>query len=219
MSLLNLLLITALSIPTNTLVLKSGERIGVDGSVTIDDGRVLFRSGGALYTLPAVEVDLEATREIRTWSTPAQVETRAKLRVSGEERDRLLRELEENHSGTAAATGALTVTGASAPLEQQQTNEDEWSWRRQARARDEGVRRAREELELLENRADSLKARIITLLSLGFQPNQFTYDTAQLVVTQEQIPRAELELQRARREHDQFRDDARRQGVTPGWLR
>ena len=41
----------------------------------------------------------------------------------------------------------------------------------------------------------------------------------ELVQTQEQIPRAELELHRAQREHDQFRDDARRQGVTPGWLR
>jgi len=218
MSLLNLLLITALSIPTNTLVLKSGERIGVDGGVTIDDGRVLFRSGGALYTLPAIEVDLDATRETRTSQAPAQVETRAKLRVSREERDRLLRELEENHSGTAAPTGELTITGAHAPMEQQ-ANEDEWSWRRQARAQDEGVRRAREELQLLQNRTESLKAHIITLLSLGFQPNQFTYDTAQLVQTQEQIPRAELELQRAQREHDQFRDDARRQGVTPGWLR
>ena len=37
--------------------------------------------------------------------------------------------------------------------------------------------------------------------------------------TLEAIPSAQLEVQRAEREYDQFRDEARRRGVIPGWLR
>jgi len=38
-------------------------------------------------------------------------------------------------------------------------------------------------------------------------------------VTLDQIPAAELEVTRAERANAQFRDDARKQGILPGWLR
>jgi len=214
----HILLITALSIPTNTLVLRSGERIDVDGSVRQEDARILFRSAGALYSVPADEVDLDATRAA---GVPAIVSTgtRARLRVSSEVKDRLLRELEQNHSGTAAPANAMDVPPGPTKSERQQATDDEWSWRRQSRAYEENVRRAQENLDLLTDKAAALRAHIAGLLSLGYKPSQFSYDTTQLAYTIDAIPQAGLEVQRAQRLFDQFRDDARRQGVTPGWTR
>ena len=214
----SILLITALSIPTNTLVLRSGEHIAVDGNVRVDAGRVLFRSGGALYSIPSSEVDVEATREAGN-PIPIPAESRGKLRVSAEEKEKLLRDLEQNHSGTAAPSNALDVRPAASPAERVQMSEDEWSWRRTARSYEEAVHRAQEELDLLNDRAAQLRAHITGLLALGYKPNQFSYDTTQLAYTLDQIPRAQLEVQRAQRAYDQFRDDARRQAVTPGWIR
>jgi len=217
-ALANILLITALSIPTNTLVLRSGHRINVDGSARLESRRVLFRSGGALYSIPEDEVDVDATRAA---GTPAaiQAEGRGKLKVTAEEKQRLLKELEQNHSGTAAPANALEVPPGPTPAERQQATEDEWAWKRQSRAYEEGVRRAQEELDLLAYKAAALKAHIAGLLSLGHKPDEFTYDTTVLAYTLEQIPRAALEVERAQRAYDQFRDDARRQGVQPGALR
>jgi hypothetical protein len=213
-----LLLITALVIPTKTLVLRTGDRIAVD-SVKIEGAQVTFRSGGALFTIPTIEVDLDASRAGEVPVTPVRAEVRGKLRVSPEERDRLLRELEENHSGTPTPQRALDVLPYPSVYEQQQMASDEWSWRHQARSYEEDVRRRQEDLDLLQTRAEALKAHIAGLLSLGYKPNQFTYDTTQLARTVEQIPQAQLEVDRAQRSYDQFRDDARKQGVTPGWLR
>src|SRR5258708_39698685 len=59
------LLATILTIPTQILVLKSGARLAVDKpGVSEQDGRVLFRSGGALYSLAAGADDFEATRPV-----------------------------------------------------------------------------------------------------------------------------------------------------------
>src|ERR1700716_672374 len=114
----SILLITALSIPTTTLVLRTGERIGVDGTVRVDGGQVLFRSGGSLYSIPAAEVDLEASRATET-PAPVRVEAGPKLRVSPEERERLLRDLEQNHSGTAASPHNVAVLPGPSGIERQ----------------------------------------------------------------------------------------------------
>jgi hypothetical protein len=218
-ALYSLLLVTALSIPTNTLVLRTGERITIEPPLRIDGPTVFFRSAGALYTIPADEVDIEASR-VEENPVRIQAETRGiKLRVSAAERDRLLRELEENHNGTAAPMRAVNVLPSPTPSERAMMSEDEWAWRHQARSHEEEILRAQEDLGLLQNKAEALKAHIAGLLSLGYKPNQFTYDSSQLAYTLEQIPHAELEVQRSQRGYDQFRDDARKQGVTPGWLR
>jgi len=216
-TLATLLLVTALTIPTPSLVLRSGVRIDVDGSVQQEDGRVVFRHAGVLYSLPAAEVDFDATRAAGANVTVVRAEEKGKLKVSREERDRLLRDLEQNHNGTVAPSNGLDVFPASP--EAKTNSEDEWAWRREARGYEESVRRAKENLQLLYDRVDSLKQRIFTLSSLGYKPAQFTYETSQLQQTYDVIPQAELEVQRAQRALDQFRDDARRLGVMPGWLR
>lgn len=200
----------------SVLVLRSGERIDVEGTVREQDGRVVFRiPKGALYSLPLDEVDAEATRaaaEAKPEAGPVQ----KKLRVSSEERDRLLRQLEQNHSGQPAPRQRILEE---MPPEIPQQTQSEWEWRRQARAYEESIRQSRENLQMLVDRAERLQGEIRGLLSLGFRPNQFSYQTTMLQSTLEQIPYAELSVTRAQRAYDQFREDARRQGVMPGWLR
>jgi hypothetical protein len=215
---LALLLLTALTIPTPTLVLRDGARIDVDGSIRQDEGRVVFRHAGVLYSLPAGEVDFEATRAAAANITVVRGDDRMKLKVSREERDRLLRDLEQNHNGTASTTAeGLNVFPASP--EAATNSQDEWAWRRESRSYEEAVRRAKEDLQMLYDRVDALKQRIFTLSSLGYRPGQFTYESSQLQQAYDLIPRAQLEVERAQRALDQFRDDARRLGVLPGWLR
>jgi hypothetical protein len=214
-----LLLITALSIPTPQLVLRDGARIDVDGTVKIDNGQVVFRVGGTLYSVPIDEVDLAATRAISTSANLAKSAERTRLRVTDAERTRLLRELEQNHVGKPAPAEAFRIPPGPTAEQREQATDDEWTWRRQARSYEEGIRRAQENVDLLQDRADRLRAHIASLLSLGYKPNQFSYETTQLAYTLEAIPSAQLEVERASRAYDQFRDEARRRGVMPGWLR
>jgi hypothetical protein len=216
-ALLLLLLATALTFPTPALLLRDGNRIEVDGNVRVEDGRVIFRSGGALYSIPENEVDLTATRAAAAVPV-VKAETTQRLKVSEAERNRLLRELEENHAGTPT-TAKLPPLPPYVPEREQLGSPEEWSWRRDAQAYEEAIRRAREDLDLLRSKAEQLRAHISGLISLGYKARQFTYDSTQLQYTLEQIPRAELELQRAERAYAQFRENARRQGILPGWLR
>jgi len=202
---------------TSTLVLQSGHRIVADGPVKEERGRLTFRVAGVLYSLPAEEVArVETAGEDDESDTPVK-----RLRVSEAERKRLLEELANNHSGTVpprpASLEAPPPSPSAAQLRAQRREESEW--RREARAHEETIRRASEELELLETKVAELRWKIQGLVSLGYRPHQFTYDTTQLVQTEEQLPYARLEVERARRAYEQFREDARREGVMPGWLR
>jgi len=218
-----LLLLTVAS----TLVLRSGDRIAVEGPVREEKGVVTFRSAGVLYSMPASEIErIEPVQPApETPSKAAELEgpktLPKKLALSEEEKKRRLKELEQNHAGKPAPP--------TTPIEQQyppptrgeveQQKRDEWDWRREARSYEEAVRRAQEELYLLESRVAELQDQINALFALGYKPRQFTYQTTQLVKTREQIPYARLEVERAQRALEQFRDDARRQGIMPGWLR
>ena len=208
----------ALLILASTLVLRSGERIAIEGPVTEKNGVVVFRSGGALYSMPASVVDEVATKAANDTGGDAPKPPR-RLKVSVAERERLLRDLERNHDGGApiafkSPDGPPAREPSSTPADP-----EEWNWRQRARAYEESVRQSRENLDLLVNRADQLRAEIRGLVSLGWKPQSFTYETTQLAYTEEAIPGAELTVQRAQRAFDQFRDDARRMGVMPGWLR
>lgn len=216
MNALLILLITALSIPTPALIFRNGDRVDVDGNVRVDEGRVIFRSGGALYSVPEAEVDLAATRAAAAIPV-VKAETPMRLKVSEAERTRLLRELEENHNGTPSM--ATLPHFAQLSEREQLANPEEWSWRRDAQAYEESIRRAHEELDLLRTTAEQLRAHIAGLISLGYKPQQFTYDSTQLASALDQIPRAELEVARAERAYAQFRENARKQGILPGWLR
>lgn len=217
-ALAHLLLVTALSIPTTTLVFRSGERVNVDGSVQLDRGRITFRTANGLYSVPETEVDLEATRAAARLPAVVKADTTSRLKVSEAERTRLLRELEQNHSGKASTAPPPPIV-VETPAAAEQPSTDEWSWRRQAQAHEETIRRAREDLEMLTTKAEQLKAHISGLISLGYKPSQFTYDSTALQYAIDAIPGAELEVARAERAYAQFRENARKMGITPGWLR
>ncbi|MBV9497707.1 MAG: hypothetical protein JOZ54_25960 [Acidobacteria bacterium] len=223
------LLAAALVLPPNSaILLKSGHRLEVVGGVREEKGQLLFRvEGGSLYSIPMSEVDVEAT--IAAAQPPAVVVAAteaSRIKVSDEKKKQLLKELEANHNGKPLPPPPATPPPAPAaapapPPEPAQSlrNPEEWAWRTRARAVDEAVRQAEENLALLTKRAEQLKSQISGFLSLGFNPRQFSYQTTQLQYVQEQIPVAELEVQRAKRAQTQFREDARKQNILPGWLR
>jgi len=205
-------LLLLLTLTTSTLVLRSGDRIAVEGKLRQDDGVYTFRSGGLLYSLPASEVvRVEEVQPV------ANDKPTRKLRLSEDERKRLLDELEKNHGGTAPAPAPGFVPEA--PKEAVEPHGDEHEWRARARSYEEGIRRAKEEVALLESRVEELRQQIHSFVSLGYEPRQFTYQTTQLAIAQEQLPGARLEVTRAERAWAEFKEDARKAGVMPGWLR
>ena len=223
--LVRLFFMATLAIPQNgTIILRSGHRIEVAGPAREENGRLVFRvEGGSLYSIPLAEIDVEATRATAvaepTVVTPPS--DRLKLRVSEEERKRLLKELEKNHSGTPAPRQRSLEEPPPPPSaeEKSQSSREEWAWRDRARAHEETVRQSEENLQMLVDRVAQLRSQIAGFLSLGYKPSQFSYQSTQLQYTLDRIPYAELDVQRARRAYEQFREDARKQGVMPGWLR
>ncbi len=209
----------------STLILRSGDRIAIEGPVREEKGVVIFRSGGVLYTMPATEVLRVDTANPAPEAKPApvakQTAVQKRLRLSPEERKKRIEELEKNHSGTPAAPQAILESPPPPPsqAEVEQQQREEWQWRRDARDHEETVRRAKEELHLIEDRVEQLRAKIQSLVSLGYKSSQFTYESSELVRAQERIPYVQLEIERAQRANEQFREDARRQGILPGWLR
>lgn len=201
-----------LTLTTSTLVLRSGDRIAVEGTPRHADGVYTFRSGGLLYSLPASEV----LRLEETQPAPAEKPTR-KLRLSEEERKRLLAELEKNNAGTPPPPPPRFVPEAE-PKSIEPAGEES-QWRARARGHEETIRRAQEDLQLLESRIEELRSQIHSFVSLGYQPRQFTYQTTQLAHAMEQVPYAKLEITRAERAWAEFKEDARKAGVMPGWLR
>jgi hypothetical protein len=231
-----LLLVTSLVIPSTTLVLRSGQRIVVEGPIQERNGQILFRQpGGLLFSIPLPEVDLDATRAaasgsiivpIREPEEPSKKRKRTlddlklSLKVDEEERKRLIHDLEANHSGTPAPSrSTVDVSAMQGPSPSAGADPEEWSWRHRAREYEEAIRRARENLALLENRIQRLRSEIRTMLVLGYKPSQFSYQTTELQFAADSLDAARLEVTRAERAYAQFRDDARRQGILPGWLR
>jgi hypothetical protein len=207
---------------SSTLVLHSGDRIAVEGTPVEKQGVYTFRSAGKLYSLPASEVERVETEAPQATSvaTPSErKETPRRRIVSEEERKRLLAELEKNHSGTPSAQQPPVLPPPPTQAEAQDMKREQADWRREARAHEEAIRRANEEVQLLEGRAAELQSKIYSLVALGYKATQFTYDSTQLQLTLEQLPYARLEVTRATRANEQFREDARRDGVLPGWLR
>ncbi|HEX6179370.1 MAG TPA: hypothetical protein VF057_13490, partial [Thermoanaerobaculia bacterium] len=164
----------------STLVLVTGERIDVAGPIQDDGNRLVFRTtGGTLYSLAVDEVDLAATRRLEEQRRKAAAPAAKKLKVTPEERDRLLAELAKNHEGQAPDPQQMLESPPPAPTARERAAEqdDEWRWRREMRAYEEGVRRAQENLQLLLDRAEQLENEIRGFLSLGYTPRQFTYQT------------------------------------------
>jgi hypothetical protein len=220
----SLLLAVLAMLPPDTgrLVLRSGDFLPVSGPVRLIDGRAVFRGpSGTSFSLDVAEIDVQATLEAQQTKARTVAPPR-RLAVSAEEKQRLLRQIEKNHAGKPAPPEQFRsavdheVSVTRSPAER---NEDEWYWRDRARAHQETLRRAQEDLELLIARRKKLESEILGLRSLGYEGRQFSYQIVQLQVTRDQIPNAELEVQRAERAWFQFQDDARRRNILPGWLR
>jgi membrane-associated HD superfamily phosphohydrolase len=210
----------ALLLLASTLVLRSGDRIAIDAAPRIENGVMVFRSAGRLYSLPASEIDEEATRAAESKEEKKEEKVR-RLRVSEDERRRILAELEKNHDGkpTEIPESLLRPEPPPTRAEVVEQSREEWDWRNRARAFEESVRQAKEELQLVTDEIEDMRNQIRLFITSGFKPYQFTWQTSRLATAEERLPRAELEVRRAERAYDQFRDDARRQGVMPGWLR
>ena|GEM_PF-498260 len=238
-----LLLISAVPPPTVAppgasssvvLLLRDGSRIETLGPIDRKGSRLTFRNrAGVLYSIPASEVEREINVEQTTASSTMLVMSGEPDILAGKPRlaeairgklndkDNLLRKIEQNHAGTAAPPAAreeppLPAEAVAAAILR---NPDEWAWRREARSHEEALQRAREDLAMLQTREKKLEDEILTLASRGYRARQFTYQTSELVHVREQIEPAKLEVTRAQRALDEFMDDARRQDILPGWLR
>ncbi len=219
---MNFATVLLLTASLSTLVLRSGDRIAVEGPIQESDGVVLFHvPGGALYSIPQSEVDLDATAALEAAAEGQSQPDTKRLKVSAAERDRLLRELEQNHTGVAAPApryDAPSLQQAS-PQEVAAQTDEEWRWRNQARAYQERIRQAKENVALLLDEIDRLKSEISALLSLGFNSDTVGTRTLRVERLRAEVPYAEAEVVRAQRAYDEFKDEARRRGILPGWLR
>jgi hypothetical protein len=222
--------------PVTLLVLRSGAEVPVEGTVNTSGNQVVFRTpGGVLYSIPAEEVDLEATRRanaeprlsVETASfrylspAPRVIAEKPSIKVSEEEKRKLLEELALSH-GTPSPLPPIAPVAHAAPQPEVvtvTTQRDEYWWRGESRQLEENLRRAQENLQLLVDREKMLNDRILGLLSLGYKPDDFSQQVLQLERAREQMDYANLEVTRAERALRQLKDDAQREGILPGWLR
>ena len=208
-----------LAVVMNTLVLRSGDRIAIAGPAQRANGVVVFRvEGGALYSIPETEVDLDATQKANGENAgPQQQALPRKLKVSAAERDRLIKQLEQSHGEPAELPSYDSPRGKDKA--EPDKSADEARWHAAARQHEEWIRSAQGRVEDLHATADRLRDSIRTYMGLGYSPDNFSYLTMQLSNVEAQIPQAEREVERAQRAYDDFREDARKQGILPGWLR
>ena len=211
-----------LIVVSSVLVLRSGDRIVTDGPPREENGLVVFRTAdGSLFSISRDEIDVAATEAAASRNVDAKAPSAKKLKVSAAERDRLLAALSQNRGGTPPPPQRLLEEPPQLQTQEEvrDSAREEWEWKREARALEENVLRSEENLQVLIDRIREYEGRIMGLISLGYRPAQFTYDSSVLELTRLQIPRAELALRQAERALDQFKDEARRLGIPPGWLR
>ncbi|HVR42747.1 MAG TPA: hypothetical protein VMS56_04815 [Thermoanaerobaculia bacterium] len=228
-----LLAATLISAPGEEIVLRTGERIAVAGEIRVEGTQVVFRTpAGRLYSIALDEVDLEKTAadpdvpaaagsapEKAPEAEPAEAPpAERKLVVSKEEKERLLRELEGNRSGTEAPEQrALTREGLEEELDRRERErEREGPWRAAARAIRERIAQSREAVERLRQRERRLDDEIMALLALGLDPGNHLLQRDQ---TRADLDRARASLAATEREMAGLEEEARRAGALPGWLR
>lgn len=217
------------------LALQSGLTMPVVGRVEVVGETVIFRrTGGTLYSLPVDEIDFDATNRMAEEALRPKTNNSnvAALKVSPEERDRLLKELQKSKAKPAPAGAqpqtapppAPPVAEPVAPPQpsvetKKDTRDEERYWRNRYRAQEENIRQRQEELQYLIDKEQRLEDQILGFLSLGYKPNEFSYQVLQLERAREGIERARMDLERANRAMEQLLDEARLEGAMPGWLR
>lgn len=239
-----ILSVSALTGSLHTLVLQTGQRLAIEPDVRIEEGLVVFRvEGGQLHSIPLSEIDLPKTEKANEGpprdekpAGPRRTSDQARLDlekmmadrslssrqivVSEEEKRRLLEEASKSRGVPSPLPPLMSEPSAIEPEPPSEAEQKgEWYWRERSRTYHDRVTRAKENLQLLIDKEQRLQDEILGLLSLGYDPNQFNLQVLQLANARDGIPRAKLNLERAERELARFMDDARRQGILPGWLR
>ncbi len=221
----SLILSIAVGAPcSQTLTLRTGHHIAVCGPVKTSGAQTIFKGAdGKLYSLPSDEIvalrdsvlDVDAPDD-----ASATAGSNRPLSVSEAEKARLLARLALSRGVRSAAPPPVPEVPAVSDRELEVSGaSDERYWRERSRAVDERVRQAREELDLLLRREQKLQDELLGLRALGYKDRQFSYQILQLQYTRDSMDRARLEIVRAEREQFQFREDARKEGILPGWLR
>jgi hypothetical protein len=221
-----LLALTLFAEPVDVLVLRSGHQIAVEGEVTLQQGKVVFRHpSGVLYSLPLAEVDIVATERanhvgVEAWREREVPESESplsgRLRVSKAEKERLLKELEKSR-GTPVARKI-----EAAPVVEEvevRDRSEEMAWRAASKRLEEQVRSLAERVQMLRDRIEYLEDQIRTFIGMGMPGDQYGGNMIQLQDSRAMLEEAQLALASAQRELEDFREQARRAGILPGWLR
>lgn len=221
-----------LTSPVEEIVLRSGQVIPVEELVRVEKGRLLFiNSGGTLYSLRLSDVDIEKTdarlpanrtaSDVDVREMPAEVDAAVrKLPVSAEEKKRILAEMEKrSHTGRARKTSG---TAPDPPPDMEvpvEGENDEWKWREASRRYREAVERAKEQLDSARQREKELNDLLLFFAGGTGDATHYSYLVVQLSDLRSLIPELQAKVRRAEEAWFQFREDARRQGILPGWLR
>lgn len=212
---------------SQVLVLRSGERLEIVGEVRKDGDRVVFKSrNGTLYSLPASEIDEQATLAAAIATAPQAEKARLPKRLKGDAatKKRLLSELSRSR-GTPVPPAAAPAPTESKPsssddaAKEAAAAEEEETWRRNARALDEQVASAEQRIRDLTERERALNDGILAMLAMGHPQEHLGLQARELQDTKSFLEQAKQELERVTRERAAFQDDARRRGILPGWLR
>jgi hypothetical protein len=229
-----LLAASFLTSPVEQIVLRSGAVMNVTEVVRLERGRVIFAGAdGALFSIRLSDIDVEATdarlqaggKPGAAGDAPGQSASeegeylRRRLPVSEEEKRRILAEMEaRSHTGRAAPQPAYEEPEPDLRVAiRGKTDEEEW--RRRSRAHRDAVERVQRELDLAIRQERQLNDVVLFLAGRSQDASNYGYLVHQLQDVRSMIPRIRISLEQAEQAWQRFQDDARRQGVLPGWLR
>jgi len=212
------------------LTLDGGSRI--EGEIIERaNGRVVVKTAsGLLYSLSETSIRSEISTPAPAQpvkKTPPRPPERAsrlpelKIRVADAEKKRLLAELSKNHSGKNAPKQSWEIDKPRPVEEKFEVTEksDESYWREESRKRVEAVRQATEQLELMTRREREIEDTVRMMLLSGVNPDHLGHQMNALNDTRTMREQARLEIGRAQRDLTALQEDARREGILPGWLR
>ena len=215
------------------LVLHDGGTIPIREIVVVENDRLLYRDAlGTLYSIPLHEVDLEGTtdphrkpvtRRSQAVSTTDRKPPLPALRVSAEEKERILHDLEKNARQAVPLERSTEPQSAKGPLDDlerpTEAVEDESEWREQARRLRNRIDDSRSSLEEARRRERELNDFILFVAGSSGNADGYARYVAELADVRENIPRLETALKRAEEAYSSFTELARRRGILPGWLR
>jgi hypothetical protein len=229
-----LLAASFLTSPVEQIVLRSGAVMNVTEVVRLERGRVIVAGAdGALFSIRLSDIDVEATdarlqvegKPEAAKDAPRQSASEEgeylprKLPVSEEEKRRILAEMEKkSHTGRAVPQPAYDEAEPDLKVSIRGKSDEE-EWRRRSRAHRDAIERAQRELDLAIRQERQLNDVVLFFAGRSGDASNYGYLVHQLQDVRSMIPRLRISLEQAEQAWQRFQDDARRQGVLPGWLR